>query len=272
MDTYCPLLKYDKKNTVIRYITVQNELLIRLLATRATSDRIYSTLASLPEGRQRKEKREKREASTSCEVTPFFFFARAKKMHVLVSQKKTMKHEAMNLVQNTTTGAEANTKRTIDEMAATAVVCHSTDETMSRDNGPAAPMHHDDVHQPVLGGMKPTVEPLKVCLDDDSSIEDGDEDMFDDDAFYFGDEDFEALMSHESMKRPRPGLSRINNAPASAALADENLQSPLQHSASMFNDIGGVAASSSSTAASSYGEFSYGRGCHGLFHQHIKNY
>ena len=171
----------------------------------------------------------------------------------------------MNLVQNTTTGAGANTKRTIDEMAATAVVCQSeiggeaaTDETMSRDNGPAAPMHHDDVHQPVLGGMKPTVEPLKVCLDDDSSIEDGDEDMFDDDAFYFGDEDFEALMSHESMKRPRPGLGRINNAPASAALADENSQSPLQHSASMFNDLGidGVAASSSSTAASSYGEFS----------------
>lgn len=179
--------------------------------------------------------------------------------------KKTMKHEAMNIVQNTTTGAEANTKRTIDEMAV-AAVCHSekigggaaTDETMSRDNGPVAPMHHDDVHQPVLGGMKPTVEPLKVCLDDDSSIEDGDEDMFDDDAFYFGDEDFEALMSHESMKRPRPGLGRINNAPASAALADENSQSPLQHSASMFNDlgIGSAAASSSSTAASSYGEFS----------------
>ena len=199
-------------------------------------------------------------------MTPFFFFARAKNARVWVSQKKTeAEDEAMNLVQNTTTGAEANTKRTIDEMAV-AAVCHSekigggeaTDETMSRDNGTAAPMHHDDVHQPVLGGMKPTVEPLKVCLDDDSSIEDGDEDMFDDDAFSFGDEDFEALMAHESMKRPRPGLGRINNAPASAALADENSQSPLQHSASMFNDlgIGGVAASSSSTAASSYGEFS----------------
>jgi len=47
---------------------------------------------------------------------------------------------------------------------------------------------------------KPTYEPLKVCLDDDSSIEE-DEDMFDDDAFTFGDEDFEALMSHESMQR-----------------------------------------------------------------------
>lgn len=48
---------------------------------------------------------------------------------------------------------------------------------------------------------KPIYEPLKVCLDDDSSIEDEDEDMFDDDAFTFGDEDFEALMSHESMQR-----------------------------------------------------------------------
>ena len=48
---------------------------------------------------------------------------------------------------------------------------------------------------------KPTYETLKVCLDDDSSIEDEDEDMFDDDAFTFGDEDFEALMSHESMQR-----------------------------------------------------------------------
>ena len=38
------------------------------------------------------------------------------------------------------------------------------------------------------------VEPLKVCLDDDSSIEEED-DMFDDDAFYFGDEDFQALLS-----------------------------------------------------------------------------
>lgn len=52
-----------------------------------------------------------------------------------------------------------------------------------------------------LGDLATTFEPLKVCLDDDSSIEDGDEDMFDDDAFTFGDEDFQALMSHESMRR-----------------------------------------------------------------------
>lgn len=45
-------------------------------------------------------------------------------------------------------------------------------------------------------------EPLKVCLDDDSSIEDDDEDMFDDDAFYFGDEDFRELLSRVPAKAP----------------------------------------------------------------------
>jgi len=124
---------------------------------------------------------------------------------------------------------------------------------MSGEQGQASPMH-EDVHQlPLLGGMEPTVEPLKVCLDDDSSIEDGDEDMFDDDAFYFGDEDFEALMSHESMKR-----TRRSTAPASAALANQSsLHPPLHHSASIFNEfgIGGVTASTSSTALSSTGKF-----------------
>jgi len=66
---------------------------------------------------------------------------------------------------------------------------------------------------------KPTYETLKVCLDDDSSIEDEDEDMFDDDAFTFGDEDFEALMSHESMQRlVRAQISTLSTCgPASPA-------------------------------------------------------
>eukprot|EP00986_Skeletonema_menzelii_P006125 scaffold2315_cov139-Skeletonema_menzelii.AAC.7 len=128
-----------------------------------------------------------------------------------------------------------------------------TSATMSREDGPASPMHEDVHQQPLLRGMEPILEPLKVCLDDDSSIEDGDEDMFDDDAFYFGDEDFAALMSHESMKRRA-------SAPASAALANQSsLHPPLHHSASMFNDHIGIAtASSSSTTAlssTSTGEF-----------------
>jgi hypothetical protein len=139
------------------------------------------------------------------------------------------------------------------EMGANAAMAFSGE--MSGEQGPASTMHEDVHHVPLLGGMEPTVEPLKVCLDDDSSIEDGDEDMFDDDAFYFGDEDFEALMSHESMKRPRR-----STAPASAALANQNQNSlypPLHHSASIFNDlgIGGVTASSSLTALSSTGKF-----------------
>lgn len=56
-----------------------------------------------------------------------------------------------------------------------------------------------DIHQKFWIDHVPTFEPLKLCLDD-SSTED-DEDMFDDDAFTFGDEDFQTLMSHESMKR-----------------------------------------------------------------------
>lgn len=50
-------------------------------------------------------------------------------------------------------------------------------------------------------GLVTTFQPLKVCLDDDSSIEDEDEDMFDDDAFTFDDNDFQAIMSHEAVKR-----------------------------------------------------------------------
>ena len=129
-----------------------------------------------------------------------------------------------------------------------------TSVALSKEDGPVSPMHEDVHQQPLLDGIEPMIEPLKVCLDDDSSIEDGDEDMFDDDAFYFGDEDFAALMSHESMKR-----TRRSSAPASALADQSSLQPPLHHSASMFNDhLGIVAASSSSATAlssTSTGEF-----------------
>lgn len=49
-----------------------------------------------------------------------------------------------------------------------------------------------------LEDVKPTFEPLKVCLDDDSSLEDGDEDIFDDKDFCFGDDDFQALLTRET--------------------------------------------------------------------------
>lgn len=74
--------------------------------------------------------------------------------------------------------------------------------------GPDAPMRGggcsasapgDVVRHTPVHAAATTFEPLKVCLDDDSSIEDSDEDMFDDDAFTFGDDDFLAL--NEAMKR-----------------------------------------------------------------------
>ena len=95
---------------------------------------------------------------------------------------------------------------------------------------------------------KPTYETLKVCLDDDSSIEDEDEDMFDDDAFTFGDEDFEALMSHESMQRlVRAQISTLSTCgPASPA---SSTCSPLHRKSSSVG-----LDSLPSTAPSSSGE------------------
>ena len=96
-------------------------------------------------------------------------------------------------------------------------------------------------------------EPLKVCLDDDSSIEDDEEDMFDDDAFTFGDEDFEALMSHESMKRVVSSSNKTHalhvldqTAVTSATDAAPNAPLPLHH-----HGAPSLIAASSSSAESS---------------------
>ncbi|KAL3765729.1 hypothetical protein ACHAWU_009697 [Discostella pseudostelligera] len=71
-----------------------------------------------------------------------------------------------------------------------------------------------DVHQKFWLDHVPSFEPLKLCLDDSST--EGDEDMFDDDAFTFGDEDFQTLMSHDSMKR----LSIKSQTPVAEMSAD----------------------------------------------------
>ena len=90
-------------------------------------------------------------------------------------------------------------------------------------------------------------EPLKVCLDDDSSIEDSDdEDMFDDDAFTFGDEDFQTLMSNMKKSQISPDRSSL----ASAATPSSNTHSPLHQSASI-DSTDKAAESLPSTAASS---------------------
>ena len=93
-----------------------------------------------------------------------------------------------------------------------------------------------------------TFEPLKVCLDDDSSIEDSDdEDMFDDDAFTFGDEDFQALMSHMKKSQISPDRSSLTT---SAATPSSNTHSPLHQSASI-DSADKATESLPSTAASS---------------------
>ncbi|KAL7465210.1 hypothetical protein ACHAXS_005540 [Conticribra weissflogii] len=77
-----------------------------------------------------------------------------------------------------------------------------------------------------LEDVKPTFEPLKVCLDDDSSLDDGEENIFDDKDFYFGDEDIQSLMARDTKSRKistsntshiQP--SRILSPPASLSCA-----------------------------------------------------
>jgi len=103
-----------------------------------------------------------------------------------------------------------------------------------------------------------TYEPLKVCLDDDSSIEDGDDenDMFDDDAFTFGDEDFQALMAHDNMKKVTASITSHESGRISAAsntltsISTPNASHiPLHKDSSIDSDK--VAESLPSTAASS---------------------
>lgn len=101
-----------------------------------------------------------------------------------------------------------------------------------------------------------TYEPLKVCLDDDSSIEDGDDDdddMFDDDAFTFGDEDFQALMAHDNMKKVTASITSHESGRISAASTSISTPNashiPLHKDSSIDSDK--VAESLPSTAASS---------------------
>mmetsp|Transcript_32597 Transcript_32597/g.68533 ORF Transcript_32597/g.68533 Transcript_32597/m.68533 type:complete len:280 (-) Transcript_32597:211-1050(-) len=115
-------------------------------------------------------------------------------------------------------------------------------------DGCSAPASLDQKH--CLFDMATTFEPLKVCLDDDSSIEDGDEDMFDDDAFTFGDEDFQALMSHEAMRRV--SASQISHCHGRSAAQHSHF--PLHRSVSLLSDKDsshGGSDSLPSTAASS---------------------
>lgn len=116
-----------------------------------------------------------------------------------------------------------------------------------------------------LGDVATTFEPLKVGLDDDSSIDDSDDDMFDDDAFTFGDEDFAALMSHETMKRMSVSIKSQTPpsraaVPSTATIAAPNSMLPLHHTASLLSDKSSCGAdpgidSLPTTAASSTGEF-----------------
>ena len=114
----------------------------------------------------------------------------------------------------------------------------------------------DDSHD--VQQIVTTYEPLKVCLDDDSSIEDGDDDddMFDDDAFTFGDEDFQALMAHDNMKKMTASITSHESgrikAPSitTASLSTSNASHiPLHKSTAIDSDK--VVESLPSTAASS---------------------
>lgn len=151
---------------------------------------------------------------------------------------------------------------TMDSAIASSMV-ESVTMQMTDGSNPSDMQHID------LGNLAPTFEPLKVCLDDDTSIEDGDEDMFDDEDFYFGDEDFQALLSRESLKRvvvpvksssAVVGLQSTSSQPSSAAIANHSTQQPLNHNTLLFSDTNNsnnplrCMDSGPSSAASSSGE------------------
>ncbi|KAL7543975.1 hypothetical protein ACHAXR_013470 [Thalassiosira sp. AJA248-18] len=151
-----------------------------------------------------------------------------------------------------------NNSKVVLTTGALAVGSSAGESSMTPSNGcsvAASPVAHNKL---CLGDVATSFEPLKVCLDDDSSIEDSDDDMFDDDAFTFGDEDFQAIMSHEAMKRMiKPHTPSAS--PASVAIAAQNSLLPLHQSSSFLSEKdasiaagpGGVDASLPSTAASS---------------------
>mmetsp|Transcript_39769 Transcript_39769/g.95698 ORF Transcript_39769/g.95698 Transcript_39769/m.95698 type:complete len:198 (+) Transcript_39769:678-1271(+) len=119
----------------------------------------------------------------------------------------------------------------------------------------------DAQYMSCLGEVNTTFEQLKVCLDDDSSFEDGEEDMFDDDAFTFGDEDFAALMSRGATKPVSTSIkSHISHVGRSATPASsvanitQSSHLPLHQSASFLSEkaVAGFGSESMpSTAASS---------------------
>ena len=138
---------------------------------------------------------------------------------------------------------------------------HDMNDVTLNCHAESASQEHD-AHKTLLLDHVPTFEPLKFCLDD-SSTEDGDEDMFDDDAFTFGDEDFQALMSHDSMRMRRLSIkSQIpcsHDRPVASTLADAPpipAHLPLHEQADKIVEAGNASTDSSTATGTSSVSFS----------------